>query len=168
MRDELTYLSVGYFGCATTSVTCTGATEREATTRSWYTDASMDPIVATSPSRTGVLPYFTVDLNMQVAIHVEYRDGLTLPYTESIAYNAARFDSAGPAIGGATLDGAVFIDYMPTLDLPLAGAAINAEARHVDDALHHPERTFPSVIGKHPPASTSRRSGTTNGPCTAS
>ncbi len=50
--------------------------------------------------------------------------------------------------------GTVFPEFTPTFDLVVI-AAVDAtlplvieSARHIDDALHRPERTFPSFIGK--------------------
>lgn len=62
-----------------------------------------------------------------------------------------RFDSAKASLGNGKFLGTVFTDFVPTLVLPLNGAGIDQEARRVDDALHHPERTFPSFLGKYVP-----------------
>jgi hypothetical protein len=64
-------------------------------------------------------------------------------------YSDVRFDSAGT--GGMKAQGTVFTDARVTFSLSLSDPTVAQSARHIDDALHHPERTFPSFLGKSIP-----------------
>ena len=153
LNSDLVYITVNVGGCAgATFVTCTGETSRTDTAESWYNRGQLSPILATSTNGVGALPYSTVDLVTVTSIQVEYRDGKTTPWFENLATTAARFDSAGPAIGSAPQHGTVLRDYAPTMNVDRGPSSLyRAEAVHVDDALHHPQRTFPSFVGKNVP-----------------
>jgi hypothetical protein len=152
MQDDLTFVTLSLSGCAgRTDISCTTPQERTRTIAGWFAQPLMDVITVTSPDTAGTLPFYVTNFLAGISYFAEYRDGLTEPYGEAVGLNAVRFDSAGAPIGGK-FKGAVFTDNVPALALPLTGAGIDAEARHVDDALHHPERTFPSFVGKNPPS----------------
>ncbi|WP_433616603.1 NucA/NucB deoxyribonuclease domain-containing protein [Dactylosporangium sp. CA-139114] len=153
MRDDLTFLTVMYDGCAGRGdVTCPATLRQERTALGWYQQPAMDVVSITSPDTAGLLPYYTTEFVAQVSYLIEYRDGLTEPALRIVASNAVRFDSAGAALGGGKYKGTVFVDNVPEFVLPMSGVGIDAEAKHVNDALHHPERTFPSFVGKNPPS----------------
>lgn len=65
-------------------------------------------------------------------------------------FSNVRFDSAGT--GGMKAQGTVFTDARATYSLSLTDPFVPQSARHIDDALHHPERTFPSFLGKNVPS----------------
>jgi hypothetical protein len=54
----------------------------------------------------------------------------------------------------SSANGVVFSDFSPTFDLAALARAANNTAgvqesiQHIDDALHHVERTWPSFVGK--------------------
>jgi hypothetical protein len=131
MVDALTFLTVEYLSCTGTNITCTSPQRRESTIAGWFAQPTMSVITVTSPNGTGAAPYGLVNFAAQVNILAEYRDGNTIPFAELIASNS--------------------VDNVPLDTLHLTGDGIDQEARHVDDALHHPERTFPSWVGKNVP-----------------
>lgn len=153
LNANLGYITVNVNNCAGAAfVTCTGETYRSDTIESWFNRGALEPILATSTNGTGALPYATVELTALTSIQVEYRDNNTVPYTAQLATTAARFDSAGPQIGSAPQHGTVLRNVAPTMEVNRgAGSTYRAEAIHIDDALHHPERTFPAFIGKNVP-----------------
>ncbi|HLL66912.1 MAG TPA: hypothetical protein VK453_14420 [Micromonosporaceae bacterium] len=81
-----------------------------------------------------------------------------LPWQESaMASSRARFDSAREALGSGKYHGTVFTDFVPTVEFDLRqGSPHRSEARHIDDALHAPQRTFPSFPGKSVPGEAAR------------
>jgi hypothetical protein len=156
LDGDLGYITLDVGNCAGAAlITCTGETYRSDNIASWFARGALDPIVATSSDSTGTLPYYTVDLTALTSIQVEYRDGITVPWSSPLATTAARFDSAGSPIGSAPANGAVVSDAVPTMDIDRgATSTYRAEAVHVDDALHHTDRTFPSFVGKNVPGET--------------
>ncbi|MBW4717402.1 hypothetical protein KZQ38_09515 [Saccharothrix sp. SC076] len=156
LNDQWSLLTVTFTGCASrTDLTCTGPQEVEKTIGDWYYQPHIDTISVTSPDTAGAAPFATVGFDASIGIVAEYRDGRTRPLVDSSSQvNRVRFDSAGSALGNGKYKGTVFLDHTPTLVLPLTGAGIDEEARHVDDALHHTERTFPSSLGKNVPGET--------------
>ncbi|OXM44812.1 NucA/NucB deoxyribonuclease domain-containing protein [Amycolatopsis alba] len=152
LSDELTFLTIR-FDCRSTEVTCGGGPlSRADTIRGWYTKSTMDTITITSPDTTGADPYKIVNFTETIGFTGEYRNGNTRPlYKDTHAVNHVRFDSANSALGAGKFKGTVFTDHIPRFDLHLTGAGYDQEARHVDDTLHHPERTFPALIGKNAP-----------------
>lgn len=156
LADDLTSLTITFTGCSTQpSVSCTGAQQRSDTIENWWRQPRMETITVTSPDDAGVDPFKIVNFDGWVGEVAEYNNGVTVPYVNSTrAVNKVRFDSAGSALGNGKFKGTVFTDHTPTLELPMTGADIDEEARHVDDALHHAERTFPSRLGKTVPGET--------------
>ncbi|MGI5506349.1 NucA/NucB deoxyribonuclease domain-containing protein [Lentzea sp. CA-135723] len=156
LNHELTWLTVNYDSCSgMADIACSGPRERTGASNDWYTNPRMDTFTVTSPDGTGTGTFKFVTHTMRLNFIVEYRDGRTHPYDEwATAVAHVRFDNAGPSLGNGKHKGTVFTDHVPTLNLPLTGAAIDAEARHVDDAQNHPERTFPSRVGKVAPGKT--------------
>ncbi|MEU8311318.1 hypothetical protein [Micromonospora sp. NPDC049033] len=153
LDHELGFITVNIGGCKDVmNISCTGETSRTDAIAGWYNRPLFNPIIATSVGNSGTAPYSTVDMTAVTTITVEYRDGLTVPFTEPIAATRARFDSAGGPIGSAPQHGSVFRDYAPTLQLDRRpGSDHRQEAIHVDDALSNTNRTFPSFAGKAPP-----------------
>ncbi|MEV0131774.1 hypothetical protein AB0H83_25345 [Dactylosporangium sp. NPDC050688] len=153
LNADLGYVSLDFAGCNTLNVSCNGATTyRSDKIENWFHHPEFATIVATSPNNVGAGAYHTVDLLAQMSLFVEYRDGITIPYSNPTAViNASRFDSAGAPLGGK-FHGAVFTDFVPTLELDARqGSNHRSEARHVLDALQRPRLTFPSVVGKSVP-----------------
>lgn len=75
------------------------------------------------------------------------------PWKDQVRRNAdVRFDSAGT--GSMRVRGTIFSDVRSVFSLSLSDDAVKESARHIDDALHHPERTFPSWLGKNIPGET--------------
>ncbi len=151
LRDDLTYLTIN-LDCRGSNVTCAGPLSRSDTIEGWWQRPAMETMTVTSPKDVGSGPYLTVDFTETVGFVAEYRDGRTIPVAvDTHAINRVRFDSARSALGNGKFHGTVFSDKAPTFDLHLTGHGNDQEARHVDDALHHPERTFPSMVGKNVP-----------------
>jgi hypothetical protein len=71
-------------------------------------------------------------------------------WKDPVGRNAdVRFDSAGT--GSMRARGTIFSDVRSVFTLSLSDDAVKESARHIDDALHHPERTFPAKVGKNVP-----------------
>lgn len=154
LSDDLTFLTIR-FDCRSSEVSCSTNLSRTDTIRGWYTKSTMDTITITSPDDVGTGPYKIVDFMETIGFTGEYRNGNTVPfYKDTQAINRVRFDSANAALGNGKFKGTVFTDNAPRLELHLSGAGYDEEARHVDDTLHHPERTFPALIGKNAPGET--------------
>lgn len=91
-------------------------------------------------------------LNANTAVSLGATAPGAAPWTDPVNRNTnVRFDSAGT--GGAKAQGTIFSDVRSTLMISLSDTASGTtqSARHFDDALHHPERTFPSFTGKNVP-----------------
>lgn len=156
LRDELTHLTITYSGCYVNTVICSGPSQTDRTIAEWYRNSRVDTFIITSPDEAGDGPFKIVNFQLFAGFVGEYRDGRTIPESETdTATPRVRFDSAGAALGNGKFKGTVFPEHVPTLGLPLSGEGIDQEARHVDDALHHPERTFPSMVGKNVPGENS-------------
>ncbi|MEV6233448.1 hypothetical protein AB0L88_36835 [Saccharopolyspora shandongensis] len=70
-----------------------------------------------------------------------------IPWSDAQSINnQVRFDSTGPVAGKH--HGAVFTDARLVFSLSLSDETANESARHIDDALHYPEKTFPSSVGR--------------------
>ncbi|MBP2479703.1 hypothetical protein JOF53_008575 [Crossiella equi] len=75
------------------------------------------------------------------------------PYEEFESLRSKfRFDSSKGKVGKH--HGSVFTDAKVTLQLSLSKDGEKESARHIDDALHHPERTFPYGGGANIPGET--------------
>ncbi|WP_233357226.1 NucA/NucB deoxyribonuclease domain-containing protein [Saccharomonospora iraqiensis] len=154
LRDDLTYLSIN-LDCVGDHVTCSGQLSRSDTIEGWYNQPRMDTVTVTSPKDMGDGPFATVDFTETIGWLAEYRDGKTIPESsDAQAINRVRFDSARSMLGSGKYHGTVFSDKAPTFTLHRSGEGNDEESRHVDDALHHPERTFPTTVGKNVPGST--------------
>lgn len=152
LNAYLGYLTVTMSGCQTTTTSCVGSLTRADNIPGWFTTPTMATVSGISPNDTGNGTHFTVGMLASFEVLVEYRDGSTLPYVENRALNSVRFDSAGANLGNGKFHGTVFVDYVPTLELSMRpGSDHLQEARHVNDAFHHPQWTFPSHIGKSVP-----------------
>ncbi|MCX3061162.1 NucA/NucB deoxyribonuclease domain-containing protein [Streptomyces beihaiensis] len=64
-------------------------------------------------------------------------------------YSNVRFDYAGPVAG--KYKGTVFTQAHVVLTMDRKDPAVRESALHIYDALHRPERTFPSFVGKSVP-----------------
>lgn len=159
LANELTYLTIDHHACADhPHLTCTGPLRREDTIGGWYANPHMAQITITSPDNTGQDPFKTVTAELRTGFTGEYRDGFTRQEIElRTALTAVRFDNAGPKLGSGKHKGTVLTDHQPALPLSLSDADIDEEARHVDDVLHHTERTFPSLNGKSAPGTSAER-----------
>ena len=91
---------------------------------------------------------------IKLSMAITPADPKIIPWSESDMTSAEiRFDSAGSGLASAA-NGTVFSDFSPTFDLAALAraqndtAAVQESIQHIDDALHHVERTWPSFIGK--------------------
>lgn len=151
LRDDLTYLTIK-FDCQGNNVVCSPTRSRADTIAGWYAKPGMDVVTVTSPNDSGDGPHKIVKFTETVSFVAEYRNGRTHPFHKDVAAtNRVRFDSAAQALGSGKHTGTVFTDHMPRFTLRLTGDGSDQESRHVDDALNHTERTFPSTIGKNVP-----------------
>lgn len=100
----------------------------------------------TSPDDTATAPYKVVTANITVALSVA-APGADLWDNPVPQHSNVRFDSAGAVAG--KFSGTVFTDAKVVI--PFSLTSFPQSARHYDDALHHTERTFPSIIGKSVP-----------------
>jgi hypothetical protein len=108
-------------------------------------------LTITSPTGVGAGPQARVadghSLDMTVDSH---RPDIIAWHEDNMLYTQTRFDSAGTNYA-ASADGAVVDTYSPIFLLHLSDATETQSAHHIDDAIHHPERTFPSFLGKSIP-----------------
>lgn len=77
-------------------------------------------------------------------------DSLTSSMQAGMFESRIRFDSAGRTVVGRDY-GSVFTDAPLVYVLSLSEDAVKYSARHIYDAQNHPERTFPSWVGKTVP-----------------
>jgi hypothetical protein len=110
----------------------------------------------TSADSTGVGAEFIASTVVTLGMAITPVDPRVIPWIDNnMGSGAVRFDSAGARAGKH--HGSVFPDFIPTYDLVALARADNyldgvkESVQHIDDALHHIERTFPSFIGKSPP-----------------
>lgn len=159
LPDELTYLTIEHHACTDhRDLVCTGSLRREDAIVGWYANPRMTTITVASPDYTGAEPFKTVAAVLRTGFVGEYRDGLTRPEAEShTAMTGVRYDNAGPKLGSGKHKGTVFTDHQPVFPLSLSDQAVDEEARHVDHALNHSERTFPSLTGKNVPGASTER-----------
>ncbi|MET7402862.1 NucA/NucB deoxyribonuclease domain-containing protein [Dactylosporangium sp. NPDC005572] len=139
-------IALSWRGCAGVADLACTTTNRDATIQSWFTDPEYR-FTMSSPNGTGALP----DLTVPADLFLDIRLG-ALPIRPTtlgdVAESKPRFDT-GRRMSPA--NGAVFPDFMPTYSLSLTDPSVDDSARHIHDALNHPERTFPSFIGKSVP-----------------
>lgn len=107
----------------------------------------------TSPQGVGDGEALEVDVRtiMDMAIATP-SDPQIEPWSErGLASLRVRFDSAGRRVGKT--HGAAFPDFTPTFKLPAGEdpTKVREAMRHLDDALHRPERTLPPAPGKYIP-----------------
>ncbi|MGI5150021.1 NucA/NucB deoxyribonuclease domain-containing protein [Plantactinospora sp. CA-294935] len=156
VERETTPMRVDLSGCNSGLVTCTPTSgEREQLLGTWRLDPRFD-VTMTSPDGTGIGAEYLVDSLVELNMAIMPVDPRIAPWIEDDMTRAqVRFDSAGQVAGKH--NGTVFADFIPTYDLlALARADGNEQAvresiQHIDDALHHVERTFPSLLIKVPP-----------------
>ncbi|WBB52375.1 hypothetical protein [Verrucosispora sp. WMMD573] len=113
-------------------------------------------VTMTSPNNTGIGNDYRAQALVRLNMAITPVNPQIDPWIENGMTTAdIRFDSAGAVVGRH--HGAVFSDVIPTYDLAAIARADNGESRveesiqHIDDALHHPVRTWPSFLGKSPP-----------------
>lgn len=149
-------LVIGLGGCAGSQLTCSPSPlEKRATLENWKSALHFSGSVST-PNGTGEGPHAIVKSTMWLNLAVESNmPRVDSWYDEGAGFSRIRFDSAGAVAGKH--HGAVFTDHIPTYDLMAIADAkgtrgeILESARHIDDALHHQERTFPSFNAKSIP-----------------
>jgi hypothetical protein len=149
-------LVIGMSGCAGNQLNCTPSPmEKRATLEGWKSDLRFAGTV-TTPNGIGDGPHAIVKATLALGLAVESNmPNIDSWYDEGAGFSRIRFDSAGAVAGKH--HGAVFTDHIPTYDLLAIAdqrgtrSEIMESARHIDDALHHPERTFPSYVGKSVP-----------------
>ncbi|MEU0881362.1 hypothetical protein ABZ345_22350 [Lentzea sp. NPDC005914] len=154
-------LVIGFSGCGQTSVTCTPSPLQKRTTLENWKQGLQFTGTVTSPEE-GTGPYKLVHAVMQLDLSVESNmPKVASWYDLGAGFSRVRFDSAGATAG--KFRGAVFTDHVPTYDLMAIAQAKNRvneiveSARHIADALHHSERTFPSFLGKSIPGGSLER-----------
>ncbi|MCI4066107.1 hypothetical protein MRQ36_27590 [Micromonospora sp. R77] len=113
-------------------------------------------VTMTSANNTGVGSEFLATSLVTMSMAITPLSANIQPWVENnMTTGQVRFDSAGAVAG--KYNGTVFSDFTPTYNLVALARADNNEdgvresILHIDDALHHIERTFPSFIGKSPP-----------------
>ncbi|MET7305282.1 NucA/NucB deoxyribonuclease domain-containing protein [Embleya sp. NPDC005575] len=104
----------------------------------------------TSPDGAVGTPFKRLFATMLVRFEVTGPPGADPYVDERSAVLRGRFDSAG-RVAGKTC-GTVFPDHKPTFAVSLGNPDEDESARHIDDALHHADKTFPPTVGKNVPA----------------
>jgi hypothetical protein len=150
IEREISTLRVTFNGCGAQN--CSPSFERISLLRDWNINRRFQ-MTFTSPDTVGggesvVQRVFTT---MDMEIRTPTRPDFDPWYRPNLATLNLRFDSAGAKAGKAK--GGVFPDFTPTFKLPgnQDARAVRESMRHIDDALHHPERTEPKVPGKSIP-----------------
>jgi hypothetical protein len=149
-------LRVGVDGCDGGDIQCVPfLPERVAPLAGWRLASHFNPTY-TSPDTAGSGEDKIVSTAVTLNMGISGPTPDVVPWFEpAMAVFPIRFDTAGAKAGKHK--GAVFPDYKPTFDLlELADkrgerALVIESARHIHDALNHPERTFPSFLGKSIP-----------------
>ncbi|MFF7249889.1 NucA/NucB deoxyribonuclease domain-containing protein [Embleya sp. NPDC008237] len=104
----------------------------------------------TSPDGAVTTPFKKLFSTMLVRFEVTGPPGADPYVDERSAVFRVRFDSAGRVAGKTR--GTVFPDHKPTFAVSLGNPDEDESARHIDDALRHPVKTFPPTVGKNVPA----------------
>jgi hypothetical protein len=121
--------------------------ERDDVIGAWNTTPQWT-VTYTSPDDGLTIPFKAVPATTNVLLSV-HSPGATAAQNPVTPASNFRFDSAGAVAGKA--QGTVFVDARVTFTISLSDAAVRESARHFDDALHHPDRTFPSIPAKNVP-----------------
>jgi hypothetical protein len=149
IERETSTLRVTFNGCGRN---CSPSSERISLLRDWDATRRFQ-MTFTSPESagSGELVVHQVFTSMDMEIRTPSRPDFDPWYRPNMATLILRFDSAGAKAGKAK--GGVFPDFTPTFKPPGNQDArdVREFMRHIDDALHHPERTEPKVLGKSIP-----------------
>jgi hypothetical protein len=156
LERETTPMRIDLSGCSGSMASCTPLSgERVQPLIDWHLNPRFD-VTMTSPDNTGTGAEYLVENLVELNMAIMPVDPTITPWIESDMTKAiVRFDSAGAVAGKH--HGTVFSDFIPTFDLlALARAegnelAVAESIQHIDDALRHVERTFPSFPLKNPP-----------------
>lgn len=155
LERETTPMRVDLSGCFGPMASCSPSGEREQPLGLWQLDPRFE-VTMTSPDDTGIGAEYLVENLVELNMAILPVDPKVTPWLDDDMTAAmVRFDSAGPVAGKH--HGTVFSDFIPTFDLlALARSENNVDAvkesiQHIDDALHHVQRTFPSFPLKTPP-----------------
>ncbi|MET7808886.1 hypothetical protein [Micromonospora chersina] len=154
----ITTLTVDFAGCGAL-VTCSANPPMVSKlVPDWKLGNRLYQFSINSPNDTGVGKFFIARSLIQMNMSIVTTAPDVAPWAEvAMTSSRARFDSARAALGGGKYHGAVFPDHIPTVEFDKrAGSTHQEEARHIDDALHAPWRTFPSFAGKSVPGEGSR------------
>ncbi|MEU7213867.1 NucA/NucB deoxyribonuclease domain-containing protein [Streptomyces sp. NPDC044989] len=128
-------------------------TVRDETLTGWHTNP-LWTLTYTSPDtgklETGNQQRVNALVQMDLAVN---SPNSKKPYSQVGAFTSSvRFDYAGRIAG--KFKGTVFRQARVELQLSLSDTAITESTRHIRDAQQHPERTFPSWVGKSIPGAT--------------
>jgi hypothetical protein len=156
LERDTTPMNVELSGCGGGLVICTPTSARlEQPLGIWQLNPRFD-LTMTSVDGTGIGAEYLVTSLVELNMAIMPVDPKIAPWVEDDMTRAqVRFDSAGQVAGKH--NGTVFSDVIPTFDLLAMARADGYEAdvkesiQHIDDALHHVERTFPSFMLKNPP-----------------
>ncbi|WP_416901302.1 hypothetical protein [Micromonospora echinospora] len=152
---ETTPMRVSLSGCGS-FVSCNPTTGEFTQPLGSWAAAPFWQATMTSVNNTGIGPQYLVNSTVNLSMAITPLTHNIDPWVENnMTTGQVRFDSAGAVAGKH--NGTVFSDFIPTWDLVAIARADNNEdgvresIQHIDDALHHVERTFPSFVGKSPP-----------------
>ncbi|MEU4217338.1 hypothetical protein [Actinoplanes sp. NPDC026623] len=152
-----TTLTVAFGGCGAL-VTCSPALPQITNTAAgWALAPSRNyDLTVTSNDDAGTGTYKIVRSLITMDFAVVSANPRILGFNSTVAFSRSRFDTAGLALGGVAtgnkLSGAVMSDYIPTAVFDKSATSpYRAEAKHIDDALHHTSLTFPSFSNKFVP-----------------
>lgn len=156
VERETTPMRVDLSGCNSAMASCSPwSGEREQPLGTWHLNPRFD-VTMTSPEGTGIGSELLVNSLIQLNMAIIPVDPKVAPWIENDMTKAeVRFDSAGAVAGKH--HGTVFSDFTPTYDLLALAQAegyqleVAESVQHIDDALHHVRRTFPSFSLKSPP-----------------
>ncbi|SDT80380.1 NucA/NucB deoxyribonuclease domain-containing protein [Actinoplanes derwentensis] len=152
---ETTPMRISLTGCGTL-ITCNPSRAEVTQPLGQWAAVPNMWVTMTSPDNTGIGADFRASALVRLGMAILPVNPQIDPWIENDMTTAdIRFDSAGAVAGKH--HGAVFSDMIPTYDLAAIARADNWESgveesiQHIDDALHHPVRTWPSFLGKAPP-----------------
>ncbi|MBM0274520.1 NucA/NucB deoxyribonuclease domain-containing protein [Micromonospora tarensis] len=145
-----TQFDITFHGCSD-AMTCPSQVDLKDTVAGWMARPSRS-LTFSSSNNVGS----GLDFRVPAWLIMDHRtipaasDNLLPSMQAGMFESKIRFDSAGRTVVGRDY-GSVFTDAPLIYMLSLSEDAVKQSARHIYDALNHPQRTFPSWLGKTVP-----------------
>lgn len=147
---ETLQIQVNFAGCSSPQVDCPLLTGRDAPVAAWRLQDDWSVSFTSPDVAGGGEQRVPQTLYLRLWAHSPQPDFVFDPPFDS-STSRSRYDSA-TYVGASR--GAVFTDYQMVFPVNLNDPTQDESARHILDAQEHPERTFPSWVGKSVPGKT--------------